>query len=154
MNIIKSLLRSGEKVIIIILAILMALVLFISTFELGVIIFKEVIETPAEKGMVLDISELSRIFSFFLYILIGLELFVTVVMFLKENVIHGEVILLVGITAVSRKIIIQDYEAMEPITIIGLALLIGTMSLGYFLIKRSHRDSENTSQTGNQKKVY
>ena len=88
MNIIKSLLRSGEKVIIIILAILMALVLFISTFELGVIIFKEVIETPAEKGMVLDISELSRIFSFFLYILIGLELFVTVVMFLKENVIH------------------------------------------------------------------
>ncbi len=154
MNIIKSLLRSGEKVIIIILAILMALVLFISTFELGVIIFKEVIETPAEKGMVLDISELSRIFSFFLYILIGLELFVTVVMFLKENVIHGEVILLVGITAVSRKIIILDYEAMEPITIIGLALLIGTMSLGYFLIKRSHRDSENTSQTGNQKKVY
>ena len=149
----ENLLKSGEKVIIIILAILMALVLFISTFELGAIILKEVIKTPAEKGIVLDISELSRIFSFFLYILIGLELFVTVIMFLKENVIHGEVILLVGITAVSRKIIILDYEAMNPLTVIGLALLIGTMSLGYFLIKRSHRDSENTSLTGNKKKV-
>lgn len=149
----ENLLKSGERVIIIILAILMALVLFISTFELGAIILKEVIETPEEKGIVLDISELSRIFSFFLYILIGLELFVTVVMFLKENVIHGEVILLVGITAVSRKIIILDYEAMNPLTVIGLALLIGTMSLGYFLIKRSHRDSENTRQNGNQKKI-
>lgn len=145
MDKLKRFLHSGEKGIIMVLAVLMALVLAISTLELGVIIFKEFFDPVDNQGLFLDIGDLSSIFGFFLYILIGLELFVTVVMFLNDHVIHGEVILLVGITAVSRKIIILDYAETEPLTVIGMALLVAAMSLGYFLIKRSY-------QSGGKKK--
>ena len=141
----QKILQGTEKVIIAALAFMMGIVLIISTVEVGILIFKELTKPVFEAGIWLDINDLLRIFSFFLNVLIGLELFITVILYLKENVLHGEVILLVGITAVSRKIIILDYDKTEPLTIIGLALLIAAMGLGYYLIKQSFRKGKTDS---------
>ena len=141
----QKILQGTEKVVIAALAFMMGIVLIISTVEVGILIFKELTEPVFEAGIWLDINDLLRIFSFFLNVLIGLELFITVILYLKENVLHGEVILLVGITAVSRKIIILDYDKTEPLTIIGLALLIAAMGLGYYLIKQSFRKGKTDS---------
>ena len=141
----QKILQGTEKVIVAALAFMMGIVLIISTIEVGVLIFKELTKPIVEAGIWLDINDLLRIFSFFLNVLIGLELFITVILYLKENVLHGEVILLVGITAVARKIIILDYDKTEPLTIIGLALLIAAMGLGYYLIKQSFRKGKTDS---------
>ena len=141
----QKILQGTEKVIIAALAFMMGIVLIISTIEVGILIFKEFTEPVLEAGIWLDLNDLLRIFGFFLNVLIGLELFITVILYLKENVLHGEVILLVGITAVSRKIIILDYDKTEPLTIIGLALLIAAMGLGYYLIKQSFRKGKTDS---------
>lgn len=141
----QKILQGTEKVIVAALAFMMGVVLIISTIEVGILIFKELAKPVFEAGIWLDINDLLRIFSFFLNVLIGLELFITVILYLKENVLHGEVILLVGITAVARKIIILDYDKTEPLTIIGLALLIAAMGLGYYLIKQSFRKGKADS---------
>ena len=141
----QKILQGTEKVVIAALAFMMGIVLIISTIEVGILIFKELTKPVFEAGIWLDINDLLRIFSFFLNVLIGLELFITVILYLKENVLHGEVILLVGITAVARKIIILDYDKTEPLTIIGLALLIAAMGLGYYLIKQSFRKGKTDS---------
>jgi len=137
MRIMDKIFKPFEKIVIITLMIFMAIVLLISTFEVGVIIIKELINPVEISGIIIDINELVEIFGFFLNVLIGLELFETVKLYLKENVFHGEVILIIALIAISRKVIILDYHSENPLTIIAVALLIGTITAGYYFIKKA-----------------
>ena len=142
MKLFEKYIKSIEKIIIIALVVFMIFVLIVATAELGIIIIQELTNQfePGTEGTLFNIHELIKIFGFFLNILIGLELFETVKLYLKENVFHGEIILLVGLIAISRKVIILDYTKEDPMTIIAIALLIGTISLGYYLLKKTTRD--------------
>ena len=61
-------------------------------------------------------------------------------MYFKDNVIHAEVVLLVAVIAVSRKVILLDLEKYEPIAIIGLGVIIFALGGCYYLIKLSYRN--------------
>jgi len=70
-------------------------------------------------------------------ILIGLELIETIKMYLVEEMVHVEVILLVAIIAVARKVIILDVKSAAPLTLIGIAAIILALSIGYYWLKRA-----------------
>ena len=60
-------------------------------------------------------------------------------MYLKEDVVHVEIVLLVALIGISRHVIDLDFEHLGPHTLIGIAALIIALSLGYFLIKKGMR---------------
>ncbi len=128
-----------ERAIIISLVVLMAIVLVLSTAEVVVIVVTKLSNPLEDGGVFIDISGLMDIFGFFLIVLIGFELFETVKLYLKENVFHGEVILLVSLIAVARKVIVLDYTKEDPMSLIAIAVLIASISFGYFLIKKTMR---------------
>ena len=76
--------------------------------------------------------------SFFI-ILIGFELIETVEMYFKDNVIHAEVVLLVAVIAISRKVILLDLEKYDPLAMIGLGIIIIALGGCYSLIKLRYR---------------
>ena len=133
-----------ERAIIISLVVLMAIVLVLSTAEVVVIVVTKLSNPLEDGGVFIDISGLMDIFGFFLIVLIGFELFETVKLYLKENVFHGEVILLVSLIAVARKVIVLDYTKEDPMSLIAIAVLIASISFGYFLIKKTLRKPKNT----------
>ena len=143
MKIMEKIIKAIETSIIILLVIFMAVVLIFSTLELGVLLFEDIVNRINKTGSVINVNELVQIFGVFLNVLIGIELFETVKLYLKENVFHGEVILIVGLIAISRKVIILDYSNENPLTIIAMALLIAAMTLGYFLIKKSRANDKD-----------
>ena len=128
-----------ERSIILILISLMGIVLLLSAVEVAIIIFNQLSNPFESKGIVIDINGLMEIFGFFLIVLIGFELFETVKLYLKENVFHGEFILLVSLIAVARKVIILDYTEEDPMSIIAIAALIAAISFGYYLLKKTYR---------------
>ena len=115
----------------------MLFIVLASVVELAVIIYKEVFD-PLKGFVFLEVTELLELFGFFFLILIGIELLETIEMYLKKNVIHAEIVLLIAVIAVSRKVILLDLNAYEPFSIVGLALVIMALGVSYFLIKRSH----------------
>lgn len=139
-----SVIKWIERAIIISLVILMAIVLVLSTAEVAVIVFNKLINPLEDGGVFIDITGLMDIFGFFLIVLIGFELFETVKLYLKENVFHGEVILLVSLIAVARKVIVLDYTKEDPMSLIAIAVLIASISFGYFLIKKTMRKPKTT----------
>ncbi len=139
MEIFEKIIKIAERVIIVILIGMMAIVLVIAAVEVGVIVVKEFSNPFGSGGVLININGLIEIFSFFLIVLIGFELFETVKMYLRENVFHGEVILLVSLIAVARKVIILDYATDSPMEIFAMAALIASISAGYFLIKKAER---------------
>jgi uncharacterized membrane protein (DUF373 family) len=119
--------------------IVMVIIVAASIVELVTILYLEIVD-PRDGVLFLEIDELFRIFGFVFMVLIGFELMETVEMYFKENVIHAEVVLLVAVIAVSRKVILLDLEKYEPLAIIGLGIIILALGACYFLIKLSYRD--------------
>ena len=126
-------LRKFEKVIIVSLMVMMAAVVLISTLELGWIIIQDMISPPV---IFLELNELLGIFGFFLLILIGIELLETIKIYLRDNLIRVEVVLLVALIAVARKVIILDIKEITDYKLIGIAALIVALTTGLFLMKR------------------
>lgn len=114
-------LKKFEKAITVVLVALMAIVLLLATIELGWIIIKDVITPPV---LLLEIDELLDIFGLFLLVLIGVELLETIKAYLKENVVHFEVVLTVAMIAITRKVIILDVKDLPAMTLVGIAAII------------------------------
>ncbi len=82
-------------------------------------------------------THLHKVFGGFLSVLIGIELLHTIKMYLKEDIVHVEIVLLVALIGISRHVIDLDYKHLESNTIFGIASLILSLSLGYYLIKKA-----------------
>ena len=131
-----SLVHTVKRVFTLALMLLMLLVVSASVLELGIIIYQELTD-PAKGIIFLEIHELLHIFGFFFLILIGVELLETVEMYFRKNTIHAEIVLMVAIIAVARKVILLDLTAYDPVSIIGLALIIVALGVSYYLLKRA-----------------
>jgi uncharacterized membrane protein (DUF373 family) len=116
-----------------------ALVVFLATAELFYIIAKEIFAPPL---ILLKIDELLEIFGYFLLVLIGIELLETFRIYLEENVINVQVVLLVAIIAMARKVIILDVVALPSMTLLGIAAIVVSLSAGYYLVKKSQQDEK------------
>jgi uncharacterized membrane protein (DUF373 family) len=133
-----SLIHIAKKWMSFFVLILMTIVVVIAIVELGIILYLDIFD-PTDDVLFLEIDELFKIFGFFFIILIGFELIETVEMYFKDNIIHAEVVLLVAVIAVSRKVILLDLEKYEPLAIMGLGIIIMALGGCYSLIKLSYR---------------
>lgn len=77
------------------------------------------------------------IFGLFLLVLLGIELLETLKAYLVEDIVHVEVVMIVAIIAIARKVIILDLQEYEGMKLIGLATILITLSFGYKLLKQS-----------------
>ena len=125
--------RKFERIIVMSLIVMMTAVVLLSTIELGWIIVKDIITPPI---VLLEIRELLEIFGGFLLVLIGIELLEMIKAYLAENVVHVEVVFMVAIIAVGRKVVVLDVKDLPSLTLIGIASIILALSFGYYLIKR------------------
>jgi uncharacterized membrane protein (DUF373 family) len=135
--------KKVEKLIILSLLTLMLVVVLLSTIELAWVIGKDVITPPV---LLLEISELLEIFGLFLLVLIGVELLEMIKIYLQENVVHVEVVFMVAMVAIARKVVILDVNKLPGLTLVGIAAVIVSLSSGYFLIKRTHKKTSASSR--------
>ena len=137
-----SITHTVKKWMTVFVLIIMVFIVMASVVELAILLFQGVTNST-NSVLVLDINELFRIFGFVFMILIGFELLESIEMYFKNNVIHAEVVLLIAVIAVARKVILLDLEKYNPIAIIGLSLIILALGTCYFLIKRSNKKEED-----------
>ena len=112
---------------------LMGVVVIAAIVELAYEIVTGLIQPP---GFFLGVTELLETFGLFLMVLIGLELMTSIHMYLSDHTIHAEMMFLVAMTAVTRKIVILETSNTEPLLVFGLGFLILALSGGYFLIRK------------------
>ena len=136
----KGIINKFEYLIVVALLLMMMLALLASTVELAFILVQQLLEPPM---LLLDVKEMLTVFAFFLMVLIGLELVETIKMYLDENVFHVEVVILVAIIAVARKIIVIDYDSVSYEILLSIAALMIALSAGYFLLKRAVTPSKS-----------
>lgn len=142
------LLKKFERFILAILIILMSIVLLLSTYELGRILFIDIFNPT---NYLLDISELLDLFGFFMLVLIGLELLETIKAYLNENEVHVEIVLEVALIAVARKVVIIDVKYYEPASLFAIAAIVIALAVAYYLEKISRKKPANSRQIQEEK---
>ena len=120
---------------------LMAIIVVSATLEVAYEIVINMFEPP---GFFIGVQDLFGVFGLFLMVLIGLELMTSIQMYLDHNSIHAELMLLVAITAITRKIVILDATKIDPMIMFGIGAVIIALALGYYLVRRSGAEKRAT----------
>jgi uncharacterized membrane protein (DUF373 family) len=85
----------------------------------------------------LDSTELSLALGGFLLVLIAVELLDTMKAYIVENVIHVEVVVLLAIIAIARKVILLNPSGQDGVELIGLGIIIVGLAASYYLIRKA-----------------
>lgn len=130
----QTFIRRFELLIVITLILLMMVVVAQSLIELVLVLWNDIVAGPVN---VLQNQEMLTVLGFFMMVLIALELLETIKNYLTENAIHVEVVLLVAMIAVARKVIILDMKELPPLTLFGIAALVFSLAGSYWLMKQT-----------------
>lgn len=133
--ILHALFHSFERSLAFVLLVLIAIVAVIALIELCFVLYQDLISTS---GFLLGLDELFEVFGMFLIVLIAVELMASIYMYMVDKSVHVEMMLLIAITALARKVVVLDLEGKgDPaMYMLGLAALLGTLVGGYYLLKR------------------
>src|SRR5512135_616100 len=126
-----------ERIIVTALIVMMVVTILLATIELGWLIITDIITPPV---ILLEINELLDIFGLFLLVLLGIELVSTLKTYLTEKEVHVEVVFAVALIAIGRKVIILDVKEISSLSLMGIAAIILSLSVGYFLVKQVFRE--------------
>ncbi len=130
------------------LLVLMGIVVASATLEVAYEVVTGLIEPP---GFFLGVSELFDVFGLFLMVLIGLELMTSIHMYLEDHNIHAEMMFLVALTAVARKIVILDAGKIEPMVAFGIGFLVIALAAGFYLIRKNSADTAASKRATTKK---
>lgn len=114
-----------------IMAFLMVLVI---VWGIGDVIY--VLYQRAPPFMLLNINDILATFGAFLAVLIAIEIFINIRMYLSTSVIPVRLVVATALMAIARKVIIFDFERITPPYIYGTAAVIMALGITYWLLTR------------------
>ena len=130
-----AVLKRFEHLITTLLIVMMVIVVALSVVELGWVLVHDVVSPPV---VFLDIDELLDLFGIFLLVLIGVELLETIKGYVHEGAIHVELVILVAMLAIGRKIITLDLKELPGVSLVGIAAIIAALAIAYPIFQRAH----------------
>jgi uncharacterized membrane protein (DUF373 family) len=123
-----------QKLVVVILAVLLTIVVLLSTVHLGFLIGEEIWKPPK---YLIPVQGLLEIFGFFLLVLIGVELLETLKAYVRKNVIHVRVVLEVALIAMARKVIVEEPNNVPGLTLFGIAALILALGIAFYFERQA-----------------
>lgn len=112
------------------LAVLMMLVIWWGVADVIYVLYERM---RAHPYMLLNISDILATFGAFMAVLIAIEIFVNIVSYLREDVIHIKIVLSTAFMAVARKVIVLDYKETGADYVYATAALMLALSVAYWL---------------------
>ena len=115
------------------LALLMTIVIAFGVLDVSWMLYQKL---RANSFMILTISDILATFGAFMAVLIAIEIFENIIIYLREDFIQVKIVMATALMAIARKVIILDFNATEPAYVFGIAALVLAMSIGYWLVLR------------------
>jgi uncharacterized membrane protein (DUF373 family) len=116
------------------LAVLMTLLILLGVIDVGWMLFEK--SMAASPRFVLSISDILATFGAFMAVLIAIEIFVNIVMYLREDVIHVKIVVATALMAIARKVIIMDFEKTSAEFVWATATVILATAIAYWLLSK------------------
>lgn len=116
-----------------VLAVLMVMVIVWGIGDVIFVLYQRLTEPPF---LLLQINDILATFGAFLAVLIAIEIFINISMYLTSNVIPVRLVIATALMAIARKVIIFDFETITPPFIYGTAAVVLALGITYWLITK------------------
>ena len=116
-----------------ILAVLMTLVIIWGIFDVVYVLYQRMTTPPM---YLLNINDILATFGAFMAVLIAIEIFANIVIYLESEMIHVKLVLSTALMAAARKVIVLDFSVNNHLQVISLGVVILALSIGYWLIRK------------------
>jgi uncharacterized membrane protein (DUF373 family) len=114
-----------------VLGLLMILVIIFGVIDVGWTLYQRLISPP---GFILTIGDMLATFGAFMVVLIAIEIFQNIIMYLRDDVIHVKIVLATALMAIARKVIILDYDELAPLYIFATGAVLVATGITYYLV--------------------
>lgn len=115
------------------LAVLMVLVIVWGIGDVIYILYQRLVQPPF---LLLQISDILATFGAFLAVLIAIEIFINITLYLKTDVLPVRLVVATALMAISRKVIIFDFDKLPPTYIYGSASVVFALGITYWLLTK------------------
>ncbi len=122
-------LRAGVKF----LALLMVAVIMLSILDVLFTIYDKISHPPYLK---LTTNDLLETFGTFLIVLIAIEIFINITLYIRSDVIPVKLVVATALMAISRKVIVFDYKHLDPQYVSASALVVVALGITYMLVQK------------------
>lgn len=126
-NILHRIIRGAVRV----LAVLMVVTILWGVVDVVYVLYTQVLGPSFTDLRARDIIVT---FGAFLAVLIAIEIFMNITLYLRDDVIHVRLVIATALMAIARKVIIFDFEKLEPMYILATAAVILALGIVYWLM--------------------
>ncbi len=135
-------LRLLQRGIIYFTLLIISILLMLSLIDVFLRLYDGLVNSPLREFIDQQYQELIGLF---LMILIGVELLEAVKGFLKTEVLHVELVVLVAIIAISRKVIVWGLTKSTALEMLSLAAMLVALALTYWVIKICYKKNKRSA---------
>ena len=113
------------------LAVLMTMVILWGILDVMWVLYRRLSQPPY---FLLKISDILFTFGAFLAVLIAIEIFLNITLYLKEDLIHVKLVVATALMAIARKVIVFDFKELSPQYIFATAAVVLALGITYWLV--------------------
>jgi len=132
-RILHKIIRFGVKA----LAVLMTLVILWGILDVIWVMYRRLIQPPI---LVLRISDILFLFGALLVVLIAIEIFLNITLYLREDVIHVKLVIATALMAIARKVIVFDFKEIGHQYVYATAAVVLALGITYWLVTKKSTD--------------
>ncbi|GHD54210.1 Uncharacterized membrane protein, DUF373 family [Marinobacter persicus] len=116
-----------------VLAVLMVAVILWGVGDVIYIIYDRLVTPPL---LLLDINDIFFTFGAFMAVLIAVEIFINIRLYLGTNVFPVQLVVATALMAIARKVIVLDFETLTPMYLLGIAATTLALGITYWLLRQ------------------
>lgn len=114
-----------------ILAVLMVLVIIWGVLDVIYVLYSRFTAPPF---MLLEVSDIFVIFGAFMVVLIAVEIFINIRLYLGTNILPIRLVIATALMAIARKVIILDVEIVTPLEMLAIAAVVLALGVTHWLV--------------------
>ena len=121
------------RYMVIVLSVLMAFVVLCGVILIGVELYDTLTTSPQT---LLSIDGIAATFASFLAVLIAIDIFINISLYVRRHVIAVRLVVATALMAVARKIIVMDFAGIDPIQVISIASIVAALGFSYYFLSK------------------
>ncbi len=122
------------------LGLLMIIVIISGVIDVGWTLYQRLMSPPQ---FILTIGDVLATFGAFMVVLIAIEIFQNIILYLRDDVIHVKIVLSTALMAIARKVIILDYDELAPMYIFATGVVLLATGVTYYFVFKIPEDSSS-----------
>ncbi|AFV00018.1 phosphate-starvation-inducible PsiE family protein [Simiduia agarivorans] len=114
-----------------VLAALMVMVILLGVADVVYVLYQKLVEPPM---FLLDVNDIFYVFGAFMVVLIAIEIFINIRLYLGSHVFPVKLVVATALMAIARKIIILDVEKLSYQYVLAIGVTLLALGITYWLL--------------------